>query len=159
MVGILPLAPEVIAAAERNRRIQYMGRVPHQEVLDLMGASRCVLFPSEWYETFGRVAAESFARGTPVIASRIGAVAEIVDEGRTGFYFRPGDPQDLARAIDHAFVSEDELSDMRREARREYEEKYTAERNYRMLMDIYENALAGRHTVLAPLPKTPASCD
>jgi glycosyltransferase involved in cell wall biosynthesis len=107
-------------------------------------AARCVLFPSEWYETFGRIAVESFAKGTPVITSRIGAVAEIVDDGRTGFHFRAGDPQDLARAIDHAFASADGLADMRIAARLEYEEKYTAERNYRMLVDIYEKAIAAR---------------
>jgi glycosyltransferase involved in cell wall biosynthesis len=144
IVGDGPLAAEVSAAAECNPRIQYVGRLPLRQVLDAMGASRCVLFPSEWYETFGRIAAESFAKGTPVIASRIGAVAEIVDDGRTGFHYRTGDPQDLARAIDRAFARADGLADMRTAARLEYEQKYTAERNYRMLMDIYEGAIAAR---------------
>lgn len=144
IVGDGPLTPEVEAAAQRNPRVHYLGRVPQKQVLDLMGASRCVLFPSEWYETFGRVAAESFSRGTPVIASRIGAVAEVVEHGRTGLHFQPGDPQDLARAIDHAFLRADELVGMRTEARLEYERKYTAERNYQMLIGIYEKAIATR---------------
>ncbi len=148
IIGDGPMAPEVKAAAERNPRIQYLGRLPQREVLDLMGASRCVLFPSEWYETFGRVAAESFSRGTPVIASRIGAVAEIVDDGRTGFHYTAGDPRDLARTIDQVFARGDSLADMRREARREYELKYTAELGYEMLLDIYEKAIAARASLL-----------
>jgi len=144
VVGDGPLAAEVRTAADCNPRIHFVGRLPLGQVLDLVGAARCVLFPSEWYETFGRIAVESFAKGTPVITSRIGAVAEIVDDGRTGFHFRAGDPQDLARAIDHAFASADGLADMRIAARLEYEEKYTAERNYRMLVDIYEKAIAAR---------------
>jgi glycosyltransferase involved in cell wall biosynthesis len=144
VVGDGPLAAEVMAAAELNPRIQYLGRLPLRQVLEVMGASRCVLFPSEWYETFGRVAAESFAKGTPVIASPIGAVGEIVDDGRTGFHYRAGDPQDLARAIDRAFASADGLADMRIAARLEYQEKHTAERNCRMLVDIYEKAIAAR---------------
>jgi glycosyltransferase involved in cell wall biosynthesis len=151
IAGDGPLTQEVQAAALRNPLVKYAGRITQPEALHLMGASRCVLFPSEWYETFGRVAAESFARGTPVIASRIGAVAEIVDHGRTGFHFQTGNPQDLARMIDYAFENENELTAMRGEARSEYERKFTAERNYQMMIEIYENAIASeafrRHAV------------
>jgi glycosyltransferase involved in cell wall biosynthesis len=152
VVGDGPLADEVRAAAECNPRIDYAGRLPHRQVLEIMGASRCVLFPSEWYEALPTVPAESFAKGTPVIASRLGAVAEMVNDGRTGFHYRAGDPQDLARAIDRAFTSGDGLATMRAAARLEYEEKYTAARNYRMLVDIYEKAIAartGRQVVVA----------
>ena len=142
IAGDGPLADKVAAAAGRNPRIQYLGRVPQKKALELMGASRFVLVPSEWYETFGRVAAESFSRGTPVIASGIGAIAEIVEDGRTGFLYRPGDPHDLARAIDRAFAMEDGLAEMRREARREYERKYTAARGYGLMLEIYEEAIA-----------------
>jgi len=144
VVGEGPLRSEVEAAVARGARIRYLGRKPQSEVLALMARSKCVIFPSEWYETFGRVAAESFACGTPVIASRIGAIAEIVDDGRTGFSFRPGDWQDLARAMTVACSCPGKLAGMRIEARREYELKYTPERNYSLMMAIYERAIAGR---------------
>ena len=64
------------------------------DVPQLMKAAKFLVFPSECYETFGLVAVEAFACGLPVIASRLGAVAEIVDEGRTGLLFRAGDPGD-----------------------------------------------------------------
>ena len=142
VVGDGPLMPVVQSAAERNSRIRYLGRRPQAEVLDMMAHARCVVFPSEWYETFGRVAAESFAKGTPVIASQIGAVAEIVDDGRTGFHFEPGNSQDLARVMAKACAEPRTLTEMRKEARREYEAKYTPERNYQMLIAAYEQAIA-----------------
>ena len=55
--------------------------MPPGEVMALMRGARCVVFPSEWYETFGRVTAEAYAAGVPVVASRLGAMAEIVEDG------------------------------------------------------------------------------
>jgi len=75
-----------------------------------------------------------------VIASRLGAMAEIVEEGRTGLLFEPGDAEDLAEKVAWAWAHPRELAEMGREARREYEQKYTAEKNYEMLMAIYERA-------------------
>jgi glycosyltransferase involved in cell wall biosynthesis len=103
-----------------------------------------LVFPSQWYETFGRVAAEAFAAGTPVIATNIGAVAELVEHGRTGLKFRPGDPEDLATQVEWALSHPAELRRMRGEARAEFEAKYTAERNYLAMMEIYEAALGRR---------------
>jgi glycosyltransferase involved in cell wall biosynthesis len=142
IIGDGPLQSEVWAVAEHNSHIQLWGRRPLGDVLEAIGKSRCVIFPSECYETFGRVAVESFARGTPVIGSRIGAIAELIDHGRTGLHFAPGDPADLARAIDWAVAHPEALAAMRVEARREFEAKYTAERNYELMMGIYERAIA-----------------
>jgi glycosyltransferase involved in cell wall biosynthesis len=142
IVGDGPLETEVRAAATVNPRITYVGRLPQREVLDLMAAAKCVILPSEWYETFGRVAAEAFARSTPVIAARIGAVAEIVDHGHTGLHFTPGDAADLAQTIAWAHANRDRVMAMRPAARREFEQKYTAERNCDLLMDIYNRAIS-----------------
>ena len=140
-LGILgegPLEAEVRSAAERNPRIRYVGRLPFAETLDHIAAARCVIVPSICYETFGRVAAEAYSRGTPVIAARIGALTEMVEDGRTGLQFAPGDPRDLARAIDWMRGNRASITRMRAEARREFEAKYTAARNYEMLTKIYE---------------------
>jgi len=69
-------------------------------------------------------------------------MAEIVEEGRTGLLFEPGDAEDLAEKVAWAWAHPRELAEMGREARREYEQKYTAEKNYEMLMAIYERARA-----------------
>ena len=54
-----------------------------------MKNARFLIFPSEWYETFGMTLVESFACGTMVVCSKLGAMEEIVDDGRTGLHFAP----------------------------------------------------------------------
>lgn len=95
------------------------------------------------YETFGMTIAEAFATGLPVLASRLGAMAEIVADGRTGLLFEPVNSEDLAAKVEWAWTHPREMAEMGREARREYEAKYTARRNYKMLMEIYRRAMKG----------------
>jgi glycosyltransferase involved in cell wall biosynthesis len=137
IVGDGPLMPQVLEAAERLPQIEYLGRRSIPEVYTLMGDAKVLIFPSKWYETFGRVAIEAFAKGTPVIASNIGAIAEVVDHGRTGLHFRPGDPEDLAHKVELILADADSLTQMRQEARAEFEAKYTAKENYQKLLEIY----------------------
>ncbi len=134
-----PLGDAVRDAAAGDPRIEWRGHRPPEEVLAALGDARFSVMPSEWYETFGRIIVESYARAVPVIASRLGAMEELVDHGRTGLLFRPGDPDDLAAKI-RALETRD-LGPMRGEARREFEERFTAEPNYRQLLSIYESAI------------------
>ena len=114
------------------------------EVLDLIGRAGVLVFPSECYETFGRVAVEAFAKGTPVIASGHGAPGDVVDDGRTGLLFKPSDGADLAAKVQQVMSDPALRQRMRVEGRREYEEKYTGQRNYEMLMAVYQSARARR---------------
>jgi glycosyltransferase involved in cell wall biosynthesis len=68
-------------------------------------------------------------------------MAEIVEDGRTGLLFEAGNADDLATKVEWAWTHPDEMQEMGRAARAEYEAKYTAERNYRLLMEIYERVL------------------
>ncbi len=140
IIGDGPLSDQVAEATRRLSQVEWLGRRPMQEVYALMGEARFVIFPSKWYETFGRVAVEAFAKGTPVIAANIGAIAELIDHGRTGLLYRPGDPVDLAAQVEWALAHPTELDRMRSEVRAEFEGKYTAKENYRKLMEIYEIA-------------------
>ena len=141
IAGDGPLAGEVARACERHPQIEWLGAQPLERVYALMGAAALVIAPSEWYETFGRVVVEAYAKGTTVIASDLGALAELVEDGRTGLRFRPGNPEDLAAKVEWAWTHPRELAAMGQEARREYELKYTAERNYEQLMEMYRLAI------------------
>jgi glycosyltransferase involved in cell wall biosynthesis len=141
IAGDGPLAREVARACERHPLIEWLGAQPLERVYALMGAAALVIAPSEWYETFGRVVVEAYAKGTPVIAPGLGALAELVEDGRTGLRFRPGNPEDLAAKVEWAWTHPRQLAAMGQEARREYELKYTAERNYEQLMEIYRLAI------------------
>jgi glycosyltransferase involved in cell wall biosynthesis len=88
--------------------------------------------------------AEAFACGLPVIASRLGAMAEIVTDGKTGLHFTAGDEDDLAAKVEWAWTHPDEMRAMGQSARAEYLAKYTAERNYQQLMSIYCRAMIKR---------------
>ena len=66
------------------RRIEYLGEVTHGEKVELLQDARATLFPIEWEEPFGLVMIESMACGTPVIATRHGAVPEVIEHGRSG---------------------------------------------------------------------------
>jgi glycosyltransferase involved in cell wall biosynthesis len=142
IIGDGPLSDRVAAAAEQHPQIEWLGRRPLTEVYDLIGGATFLVFPSEWYETFGRVAVEAFAKGTPVIASKIGAIAELVDHERTGLLFNPGDADDLVEKVNWFLAHPHEVALMRQAARAEFEAKYTAERNYDLLMSIYKSVLS-----------------
>ena len=141
IVGDGPLAPKVAAAAERVRGLEWVGRQSRERVLALMKNARALIFPSVWYEGFPMVIAEAYAVGLPVIASDLGSMSSLVDHGRTGLRFRPGDPQDLAAQVEWASGQSTELDRMRGEARAEFERNYTAEHNYRLLMETYQRVV------------------
>jgi len=141
IIGEGPLEPLVRDSASKDTRIDYLGKLPLPEVMPMMGRASAVLVTSEWYETFGRVAAEAFAVGTPVICTGLGALGEIVENGRTGFHYQAGDAEGLARILERTSDEPDTLNAMRVPARREYEAKYTAKRNYDLLIQGYTRSI------------------
>lgn len=144
IVGDGPLADAVMDAVQQTPGVEWLGRKSPTEVLELMGQAKAVIVPSIWYETFGRVVMEAYARGTPVISSRIGALAELVDDGHTGLLFEPGDTAGLADRVRRLWSAPDLLADMRINTRRIFEERYTASANYESLSNIYEAAVSRR---------------
>lgn len=111
----------------------------HQE----MSRAAALVVPSIWYETFGLVVIEAFACSTPAIVSRIGALAELVRDGETGLLFEPGNPHDLADKLAWAQAHPEQMAAMGRNAREEYVARFSAEVNYRRLLEIYDGVLAG----------------
>jgi glycosyltransferase involved in cell wall biosynthesis len=148
IAGDGPMRAEIarLLQEEKIERVELLGPVSHTEIIALMHGARFLLFPSIWYEGFPLAVVEAFACGLPVIASRLGTMSEIVDDGRTGLHFTPGDADDLAVQVEWAWNHPKEMEIMGRAARDEYETKYTSERNYKMLMDIYEGVIAGRQS-------------
>lgn len=128
-------------ASDFGRHISFCGALDSNGVADEMARSCFLVMPSEWFEGFPMVITEAFAAGLPVLASRLGAMAEIVQDGVTGLHFEPGNPEDLARRAKWLFDHPDSCREMGLYARAEYERKYTPERNYEMLMDIYQQAI------------------
>jgi glycosyltransferase involved in cell wall biosynthesis len=138
IAGSGPLKEEVHKFQQGNPLVRAFSHLPQQECFELIKGARFLVWPSKGYnETFGLVAIEAFACGTPVIASRVGVIPEIVEDGKTGLHFEVGNAEDLANKVKWAWSHRREMEMIGRVARAEYEAKYTAERNYQLLMDIY----------------------
>lgn len=142
IVGDGPLSDYVRQACAANPKIEWLGRQPMEAVHQLMGDASFLIFPSKWYETFGRVAVEAFSKGTPVIAANIGAIAELVQHERTGLLFEPDNPVDLATQVNWLISQPEKMTLMRKEVRTEFQDKYTAEINYKRLIRIYDELIA-----------------
>lgn len=137
-----PLLEEVQLRGGETGQVNVLPRMSRLQMFEMIKGARFLVWPSEgYYETFGLVAIEAFACGVPVIASRIGVMREIVTDGHTGLHFRSGDASDLAAKVRWAWEHPGEMRQMGRNARKEYERKYTAERNLAMLLVAYRSAL------------------
>lgn len=141
VAGDGPLRKQLEAQAEADgSAVEFLGYRSRPEVLELIGAAALQIVPSECYEGFPMAVLEGYACGTPVLASRIGSLDEIVEEGSTGVKFEAGNDEELARRVTELFVAPQRLRDMRVQARQTFEANYTAERNLAMLKQIYAEA-------------------
>jgi len=127
---------------EKIKNIEFTGRRSFNESVQLLKSARFMIMPTLCYEGFPITIIEAFACGKPVIASRLGAMAELVEDGKTGLLFEPGNPEDLASKIKWMLENKSACVEMGNKARKVFEEKYTAEKNYEILMKIYESVLS-----------------
>ena len=92
---------------------------------------------------------ECYARGTPIVASAIGPIAEVVADRRTGLHFRPGDVDDLVAKVTGCSTIRPSRRSCATGARQEFEAKYTAESGLKQLLAAYQRAIAVRHRIPA----------
>lgn len=126
---------------ENIENVEIVGRQSFDSCTDLLSKSLFLILPSVCYEGFPMAIGEAYACSKPVIASRLGAMTELVDDTKTGLLFEPGNPIDLAAKIKWMVEDRDACVEMGKNARRVFEKKYTAEENYKTLMDIYNSVL------------------
>jgi glycosyltransferase involved in cell wall biosynthesis len=132
----LTLSPEL------SRWITLLGHRPHPEVGPAMRQAQFLVMPSEYIEGFPMVIVEAFANGLPVIASRLGTMADVIEDGVTGLHFTPGDSADLAVKVRWAITHRDRTAEMGQAARRVYEKRYSEAANYQALLTIYRNTIS-----------------
>lgn len=126
--------------------VEFLGFIGGPKRFEVLKKAMFLIFSSECYENFPYAIIESFACGTPVIASRIGAVAELIKEGITGFLFEPGNPNDLLQKISMSIGNKELLLKMKHNARKLAEEQYSENIGYKNLMKVYQKAksIAGK---------------
>jgi glycosyltransferase involved in cell wall biosynthesis len=143
IAGRGPASDLVKDASDRFEGVTWLGGQTIDRIYDLMGRATAVLFPSEWYETFGRVVIEAYSRSTPVIASNLGAITELVTPGETGLLFEPGCPESLADAARAMWSDPSGTRQMGQNGRSLFEAHYTVEQHLSLIDDIYSQVTNG----------------
>ena len=136
-----PLEEEARRTAATLENVQLLGNRSSADVMAMMGEAKALLCPSVWYEGMPRVAIESMAVGTPIVASRLGTYPEMITDGENGVLFESGNPDALLERL-RAMESARALEGMRTGTRRRFEAEYTGERNLKLLLDIYDHTIS-----------------
>jgi len=140
ILGDGPMRQEVEEACAANAHITYAGQLDAEGVREMMRRCTALLFPSIWYEGMPMTLLESFSAGTPVIASKIGAMETMISEGYNGLHFRSGDAGDLlARLRYWQDLSAREREQFSVNAIATYEKLYTPDNNLERSLTIYKS--------------------
>jgi len=131
-------------AQTMNGKVRFLGQRPFPETQERLASARLLVLPSVCFEGFPMVIREAFALGVPVAASRLGSMPCLVEDGRNGVLFEPGNSENLLLRVRGAWGKDDLLARMGATAREEFDARYTAEANYPMLMDVYQAAIEHR---------------
>jgi glycosyltransferase involved in cell wall biosynthesis len=147
IVGFGPLEKTIknLIISKNMGTVEVLGQLSQNDAIDLMKKAKFLLFPSTCYEGFPNTLVEALACGLPVVTSNIGSMAEIIEDGVTGLHFEAGNPVDLADKIKWLIENPDKSRHMGKNARKVFLEKYTAEKNYKILMNIYHQAINEYH--------------
>lgn len=142
IVGNGPSMEQVKNECIDNKNVQLLGSQNYTATIEYIKRARFLLFPTQLYETFGRVVIEANACGIPVIASKIGAVEELIQNEQTGLLFDYQNSDEFCSKVSWLWNHADECQRMGKKARSLYEEKYSPSSNYDQLMKIYQNTIA-----------------
>lgn len=124
------------------KNVRFLGFTPHNEALSFLYHAKALIFPTQLYEGFPVVLAESFSLGTPVIGSNIGNTASIVEDGQTGLLFKHDSTEDLILKIKQLNTPSFPYSTMEENCYTTYKQHYTPDKNYDCLLSIYQAALS-----------------
>ncbi len=119
-------------AADRPN-VTFPGSFPNEKLFEVFAGLDVIVIPALWYENSPLVLLSAFALKTPVVASRVGSLADLVEHEKSGLLFRMGDPDDLARQL-RKLIENPELLDRLREGLPEVK---TIDRNVTELLEIY----------------------
>ena len=139
VAGATDRVPDLVASSPPN--VRWLGFLKEKELNEAYTRSRVLVFPFRWFEGFPNVITHSMALQRPVLASRIGAVPEIVDEGRTGLLFDTGNVDDLVTKLRTLYADKARCREMGAAGRAKALAAYGPEGVYTRLMEIYQQAL------------------
>jgi len=143
VIGEGPELESATARFMKTSNIIFKGRLEKDEVMSYMKRCAALIFPSTWYEGLPFVIIEAFATGTPVITSRLGSMAELIENGVNGFHFEAGNVRDLQQKINlYLQIGAEERRMLHTKARAAYLNHYQPGIHYQTILQIYEDVIA-----------------
>lgn len=131
--------------AQHSLNVEFLGFQPREVVIDKVANAMFCILPSLWYEGFPMAILEAMSCGTPVLASAIGSMAELIIDGENGYTFDPTNLDDIAEKCLHMISIYEEKSNyikLRNQCKKHYDANYDAENNFKKLLHIYNLALS-----------------
>jgi glycosyltransferase involved in cell wall biosynthesis len=149
LAGNGPLKEDVVQACAVHKNIEYLGVLKKDDLLLQLATASALVFPSIWFEGMPLTIIEAFACSTPVLASQLGAMDDMVTPGFNGLHFEAGNEQSMTAAMEewHALPAAEKLI-YGQNARKAYEELYTPQKNAEQLLSIYASVMEGRPLAL-----------
>ena len=139
IIGSGPLESELKNVASNNTNIKFYGSMKNEDVLEFLGSSSFLIFPSTLYETFGLTIVEAFSLGIPVLASNLGPRSEIISDGVNGLLYDINDENDFQKKVKLLVEDISLRLKLGKEAKKSYKSKYTPEENLKFLSNLYKN--------------------
>ena len=127
-------------ASDSMSNVEFMGHLDKDTLNHFYNKCRIFIMPSIWYEGFPGVLIEAMRHGKPVICSNIGGLSEIVEDGKTGLLFEPGNSKDLAEKINYLYAKPELCKEMGQAGRRKVLDEYSPRKYYEQLMTVYHKA-------------------
>jgi glycosyltransferase involved in cell wall biosynthesis len=119
--------------------VEFQGFLQQDDLKHLIRAAIACVVPSEWDEPFGLAVVESMALGTPVIASRIGGISEIIENGHDGFLCSPGSVDEFVEAVSRLASDKELVKRLAEESLISVNNRFSSEIYYCRLMEVYSS--------------------
>ncbi|NUM89053.1 MAG: glycosyltransferase [Bdellovibrionales bacterium] len=142
IVGEGPELNGLKGAAPQN--VSFLGRLPEKRVAEEMSRARAVIVPSLCFENFPLVIAEAYRAGTPVLASHVGSLPELVEEGKTGALFQPDSPSSMRAAVSMWALKNG--ADVSLNCRKKWEREFSEHVVLKQTEALYSEAVRIRHS-------------
>ncbi len=143
IMGDGPLVDYLVGRLKENgfQNVEYLGVKSHDECMEYLMKARFLVLPSQCFEGSPMVLLEAMSAGKPVVVSNIGVLPAMVMHGVNGYVFVPGASNELSERMKRLYADPDGAREMGKKGRALFEEKYTREVNYGMLMEAYRKAI------------------
>lgn len=128
---------ETIDKYDLEEQVKFVGFLQGEKLKRITSEALCIAAPAIWYENLPNVVLEAYSYGKPVIASNIGSLAEIVEDGKTGLLFEPKNPKQIAECIRKLYENLDYSAELGVNARRKCETDFSPEVHWMKFMEIY----------------------